>query len=83
MKRKLLDCGENDQDAKELHSIMNLLFHEDYKHTIGVNGWTIENNLKYPHYQSVAVYRRVAQHIENGCEQLIEKWKQHSPKSEN
>ncbi len=40
MKRKLLDCGENDPDAKELYSTMNQLFHEEHKHTIGVDGWT-------------------------------------------
>ena len=26
-----------------------------------------------PHYQTAAVYRRVAQHIEDGCKRLIEK----------
>ena len=46
-KRKLQDCGEDDPDAKELHSTMNQLFHEDHKHTIGVDGWTVENNLEY------------------------------------
>lgn len=34
MKRKLQDCGEDDPDAKELHSIMNRLFHEDHKRTV-------------------------------------------------
>lgn len=38
MKRKLYDCGENDPDAKELHSIMNRLFHEDHNHAVGVDG---------------------------------------------
>ena len=47
MKRKLLDCGENDPDAKELYSTMNRLFHEEHKHTIGADGWTVENNLEY------------------------------------
>lgn len=47
MKRKLQDCGENDPDAKELLSIMNRLFHEDHKHIIGVDGWTVEDHLEY------------------------------------
>lgn len=29
-----------------------------------------------PHYQTAAVYRQVAQHIENGCKRLVERWKQ-------
>ena len=47
MKRKLQDCGEDDPDAKVLHSIMNRLFHEDHKHIIGVDGWTAEEHLEY------------------------------------
>ena len=26
---------------------MNRLFHEEHKHTFGVDGWTVENNLEY------------------------------------
>ena len=32
-----------------------------------------DGNVEDPHYQTAAVYRRVAQHIENGCKRLIEK----------
>ena len=45
MKRKFLDCGKNNPDANELYSIINKLFHKDHEHTIGVNGWTVEDNL--------------------------------------
>ena len=42
----------------------------------------IEGNVEDPHYQTSAMYRIVAQHIEDGCKRLVEKWKQHPPKSE-
>ncbi len=36
-------------------------------------------NVEDPHYQTATVYRRVAQHIENGCKRLVEKWRNHPP----
>ena len=32
-----------------------------------------DGNGEDPHYQTAAVYRRVAQHVEDGCKRLIEK----------
>ena len=32
------------------------------------------------HYQTAAVYHRVAKHIENGCKRLVEQWKLQPPK---
>lgn len=31
-------------------------------------------NVQDPHYQSLAVYQEVANHIEAGCKRLVEKW---------
>ena len=38
-----------------------------------------DGNVEDPHYQTAAVYRRVAKHIENACKRLVEKWKQQPP----
>lgn len=40
------------------------------------------SNVEDPHYQTAAVYRRVAQHIVSGCHRLVEQWKQQPPKPE-
>ena len=40
-------------------------------------------NVEDPHYQTAAVYRRVAKHIENGCKRLVEQWKLQPPKPED
>ncbi len=37
-------------------------------------------NVEDPHYQTAAVYHRVARHIENGCKCLVEQWKLQPPK---
>ena len=34
-----------------------------------------DGNVEDPHYQTAAIYRRVAKHIENGCKRLVEQWK--------
>ena len=39
-----------------------------------------DGNVEAPHYQTAAVYRRVARHIENGCKRLVEQWKLQPPK---
>jgi protein-tyrosine phosphatase len=41
-----------------------------------------DGNVEDPHYQTAAVYRRVARHIENGCKRLVEQWKLQPPKPE-
>ncbi|MGM9841067.1 MAG: hypothetical protein ACI31D_02570 [Candidatus Limisoma sp.] len=38
------------------------------------------SNVEDPHYQTEAVYHRVAQHIEDGCRRLVDKWKKEPPK---
>ena len=42
-----------------------------------------DGNVEDPHYQTAAVYRRVAKHIENGCKRLVEQWKLQPPKPED
>ena len=38
-----------------------------------------DSNVEDPHFQTEAVYRHVAQHIEIGCKRLIERWKLQPP----
>ena len=43
--------------------------------------WDEDGNVEDPHYQTAAVYRRVAKHIEEGCRRLIGKWRLQPPES--
>ena len=45
-KRKFLDCGE-DFDAKVVVRLINYLYHEDHKHKVGVDGWTLEDQARW------------------------------------
>ena len=42
-----------------------------------------DGNVEDPHYQTAAVYRRVAQHIAKGCKRLVEQWTLQPPKPED
>ena len=44
-KRKFIDCGEDDPDAKRIVEMINTLYQNEHKHKIGVDGWTVEQNL--------------------------------------
>ena len=38
-----------------------------------------ETDVKDPHYQTIALYRKIANHIEQGCLKMIEQWKDVPP----
>ena len=45
IKRKFIDCGEDEPDAKRIVELINTLYQNEHKHKIGVDGWTVEQNL--------------------------------------
>ena len=47
VKRKFLDCGEDDKDAQKVVNIINRLYQKDKKHKVGIRGWTVEDHLSY------------------------------------
>lgn len=47
IKRKFIDCGENDPDAKKIVELINRLYQNEHKHKVGVDGWTVEQNLEH------------------------------------
>ena len=47
IKRKFIECGENDKDAQKVVRIINEFYQKEHKHTIGEKGWTAEKNLEY------------------------------------
>lgn len=47
IKRKFIDCGEKDPDAKRIVELINALYQNEHKHKVGVEGWTVEQNLMH------------------------------------
>ena len=85
-----LDWGENPRDAvivfDERHrdAITRVLDYGHWNRIVLFNKIALneDGNVEDPHYQTAAVYRRVAKHIENGCKQLVETWIQKPPETE-
>ena len=46
-KRKFIDCGKEDKDAQAVVGLFCKLYHEDHRHTIGKDGWTVEDHRAY------------------------------------
>ena len=47
VKRKFIDCDKEDKDAKGVTRILGSFYHEDHKHTVGKDGWTVEDHRAY------------------------------------
>lgn len=72
-------------DQRHRDAVTSMLDYSNWDRIVLFNkiAWNMDGNVEDPHYQSAAVYRRVAQHIENGCKQLIEKLSQYPPEPED
>ena len=46
VKRKFLDC-EGDEEAQGIVGLINGLYQDEHKHTIGKDGWTVQKNLRW------------------------------------
>ncbi len=47
IKRKFIDCGKEDKDARDVVGRFSKLYHKDHKHTVGKDGWTVEDHQAY------------------------------------
>ena len=46
VKRKFIDCGD-DSDCRVIVRLINHLYHQEHKHTIGKDGWTERKNYRW------------------------------------
>ena len=72
-------------DVRHRDAITRVLDYSHWNRIVLFNKIALDEdgNVEDPHYQTAAVYRRVARHIENGCNRLVEKWTLQPPKPEN
>lgn len=57
-KRKFIDCGD-DPDAKIIIGYINELYRKDHLHRIGVDGWTIEDHLRWRQEYAPAILSKL------------------------
>lgn len=58
IKRKFIDCEQN-PEAREIVDLINLLYHNDHLHKIGVDGWTEEQELCFRREYAPPVLDRI------------------------
>lgn len=64
VKRKFIDCGD-DPKAKEMVQLMNGLYVEEHKHTVGKDGWTVEDNLRHRQTYSPEILNEIWNHLQD------------------
>jgi hypothetical protein len=47
VKRKFLDCGDDDEEAQSIVRLINELYQMEHQHKIWTDGWTVEKNLRW------------------------------------
>lgn len=57
-KRKFIDCGD-DPDARAIVGYINELYQKDHLHRIGVDGWTVEDHLKWRQEYAPAILSKL------------------------
>ena len=72
-------------DERHRDAITRVLDYSHWNRIVLFNKMALDEdgNVEDPHYQTAAVYRRVAKHIEKGCKRLVEQWKLQPPKPED
>lgn len=67
VKRKFIDCGENDKDAVAIRRLLSELYHKEHEHEIGKDGWTAEDNLRWRRQYAPPILDR----IRKGLDRLL------------
>ena len=59
IKRKFIDCMDAEPEAKEMVKLINKLYHEEHKHKIGENSWTVKDNFKWRQQYAPAILAEI------------------------
>ena len=59
IKRKFIDCMDAEPEAKEMVKLINKLYHEEHKHKVEENGWTVEDNFKWRQRYAPAILAEI------------------------
>ena len=61
VKRKFLDCGD-DEEAQAI--VINELYQEEHKHKIGEDGWTAEKNLRWRREYAPRILKKIRKKLD-------------------
>ena len=64
VKRKFLDCGDDDEEAQAIVRLINELYQEEHKHRIGKDGWTAEKNLRWRRKYAPKILKKIRKKLD-------------------
>ena len=63
MKRKFLDCGD-DEEAQAIVRFINELYQMEHQHKIGTDGWTTEKNLRWRRKYAPGILKKIRRKLD-------------------
>ena len=63
VKRKFLDCGD-DEEAQAIVRLINELYRMEHQHRIGMDGWTAEKNLRWRRKYAPGILRKIRKKLD-------------------
>ena len=63
VKRKFLDCGD-DEEAQAIVRLINELYQEEHKHKIDEDGWTVEKNLPWRRKYAPKILKKIRKKLD-------------------
>ena len=64
VKRKFLDCGDDDEEAQAIVRLINELYQMEHQHKIGVEGWTAEKNLRWRRKYAPRILKKIRKKLD-------------------
>ena len=64
IKRRFIDCQDYDPDSAQMVVLLNKFYQNDHKHKIGVDGWTVEDNLKWRQEYAPDILADIREHLD-------------------
>ena len=64
VKRKFLDCGDDDEEAQAIVTLINELYQMEHQHKIGTDGWTVEKNLRWRRKYAPRILKKIRKKLD-------------------
>jgi len=64
VKRKFLDCGDDDEEAQAIVRLINELYQMEHQHKIGTDGWTTEKNLRWRRKYAPGILKKIRRKLD-------------------
>ena len=64
VKRRFIECQDYDPDSARMVILLNMLYHNDHMHKVGMDGWTVEDNFKWRQEYAPPILADIREHLD-------------------